>query len=253
MTNIQTEINFPNTQISILRTTLGMHKRFSNLRKIISFTNYESNSISFEEKIIADHKTNKSKDTSSLEFIKASLASCIICSSLNADEIAELADATEHCEFSKGDIVCEQGKVGEHFFIVESGGFNVIVDERMVNHLGSTQTFGEIALLFNCTRSATVVAKSTSTLWVIKNDVFKKVIQKLSIRDCEENMNFIAKVEILRLLTPKQREILCSSMIRTFYKPDEYITKEDDSDTGRMFILKFGEVEVFVGNRSIRR
>ena len=54
----------------------------------------------------------------------------------------------------------EQGERGERFYVVESGRAEVVRDGRVVGTLGRGECFGEIALLRNEPRTATIRASA---------------------------------------------------------------------------------------------
>lgn len=79
-------------------------------------------------------------------------------------------------EVGAGEVVTYQGEYGDSFYIVESGTLDVCVDGRHVRSLGAGDFFGELALLRDTTRSATVRATSDCRLWVLPRRAFLTVL-----------------------------------------------------------------------------
>jgi MFS family permease len=86
--------------------------------------------------------------------------------SLPAATIEQLAAGIEHAEFAPREVVFEQSERGERFYVVESGGAEVVRDGRVVGTLGGGDCFGEIALLRDRPRTATVRAAEHAPLRV---------------------------------------------------------------------------------------
>ncbi|HEY2651833.1 MAG TPA: MFS transporter [Solirubrobacteraceae bacterium] len=70
--------------------------------------------------------------------------------------IEQLAGALEHAEVEPGHTLVRQGEPGEYFYIVRSGRADVLQDGQLVRTLGAGECFGEIALLQDRPRTATV-------------------------------------------------------------------------------------------------
>ncbi|WAC89332.1 MFS transporter [Mycobacterium sp. Aquia_213] len=75
-----------------------------------------------------------------------------------------------------GEVVTYQGEYGDSFYIVESGKLDVCVDGRHVRSLGAGDFFGELALLRDTPRTATVRATADCRLWVLPRRAFLTVL-----------------------------------------------------------------------------
>jgi CRP-like cAMP-binding protein len=85
---------------------------------------------------------------------------------LPAATIEQLGAGLEHAEFAPGQVVFEQGDRGDRFYVVESGRAEVVRDGRLVNTLGRGDGFGEIGLLGDGPRTATICASADACLRV---------------------------------------------------------------------------------------
>jgi len=85
---------------------------------------------------------------------------------LPAATIEQLAAGLEHAEFTPGATVFEQAEHGEQFYVVEDGQAEIVRDGRLVKTLERGECFGEIALLQDRLRTATVRASTREPLRV---------------------------------------------------------------------------------------
>ena len=80
--------------------------------------------------------------------------------------IEQLAGALEHADVEPGHTMFRQGERGEYFYVVRSGRVDVLQDGHVVRTLGAGECFGEIALLHDRPRTATVRAVGDTRLHV---------------------------------------------------------------------------------------
>ena len=88
--------------------------------------------------------------------------------------------ASERLTFKGGQKLCEQGDVGDSAFIVMAGNADVTVETGdgplVVANLGKNDIVGEIAILCDVPRTATVVATSELTALKITKDLFFRMV-----------------------------------------------------------------------------
>lgn len=71
---------------------------------------------------------------------------------------------------------------------------NVEIDGEVRKKLNPADAgFGELALLFNAPRSASIKAESTCYLWYIDRTTFKTAVEEIISINYSENKNFIDK------------------------------------------------------------
>jgi CRP-like cAMP-binding protein len=98
-------------------------------------------------------------------------------SRLEADELARLLDHGTWINVPPGESIVEQGDVGDSFYAIGSGQLDVFENGRSVRTLGAGSHFGEIALLLDVPRTATVVARTPSRLFRLDREGFDRIVK----------------------------------------------------------------------------
>jgi MFS family permease len=86
--------------------------------------------------------------------------------------LEQLAKTVVEEPMSTGDEVVSQGERGDRFYLIESGSVDVFVDGERVTSLGPAEYFGEIALLRDMPRTATVRAREDGLLLTLSHEAF---------------------------------------------------------------------------------
>jgi len=87
-----------------------------------------------------------------------------------------LASKLERVKVREGQAIFRQGDQGDCFYMIESGKVSVQVDFKEQARLGVGEYFGEIALIMNVPRTATIVAIKPTVLLKLKADDFKEMM-----------------------------------------------------------------------------
>lgn len=108
--------------------------------------------------------TEKPLSIQDFEFISQALNRNFIFTSLHEEHQSLLISRMKHYSLAPYEIVFEQSHPGLNFFIVASGRLEVLVNMQRVNLIQKGDTFGELALLHDSPRSATVKTVEYTTL-----------------------------------------------------------------------------------------
>jgi CRP-like cAMP-binding protein len=91
---------------------------------------------------------------------------------LPAPRLEQLAAALDERRAPAGQTIVRQGEPGDEFFLVSQGRVRVTVDGAPAGELGPGDGFGEIALLRDVPRTATVESVEDTTLYALSRDEF---------------------------------------------------------------------------------
>ena len=86
-----------------------------------------------------------------------------------------------------------------------SGELEILMNTRSVNLLNTGDSFGELTLLYDTARSATILTLERTTLWGLDCKTFRGALESVNAQNYQENKRFIESVLLFQILTPIQR------------------------------------------------
>ncbi len=86
--------------------------------------------------------------------------------------VERLALDADRVVATPGEAIVAEGDPGDRFFVIEQGRVEVTRDHRLLRMLGPGDWFGELALLRDVPRTATVTAESAVSMWAVERDTF---------------------------------------------------------------------------------
>jgi CRP-like cAMP-binding protein/Zn-dependent protease len=95
---------------------------------------------------------------------------------LGADDIAEVLEHGDWVNVAPGETIIEQGAEGDAFYAIRSGQVEVYKDGEPTGSLGPGDHFGEVALLMDVPRTATVIATTPVRLFRLDREGFERAI-----------------------------------------------------------------------------
>jgi len=189
------------------------------------------------------------KTEASIHFIDVSLAENFIFASLTQSERRHFINAMVLETVPKNTTIIQQGTVGDFFYVVEDGEVTFSVDNTKV---GSSCTrgasFGELALLYNCPRAATVVADSECRLWKVDQRTFRYMLANSTTNQQKDMHDTLRKVPFLCDLEDQMLTRISDALTTVKFPEGERIISK--GDVGEVFyIMREGTVKVHdIGN-----
>jgi cGMP-dependent protein kinase len=196
--------------------------------------------------------STKKKTLKDMDNIIKALNKHFIFACLNEDNRKSMIEQMVYYSMQANQMIFEQGQIGHNFFIIEKGKVEVIVNGNRVNVLETGESFGELGLLHDAPRTATIITLEPTCMWGLNRDNFTNAVEAVNSFNYNENKQFIERVPLLSMLTPPQQEILLDCLSTLNFTNGQRIVNE--GDPGNLFyIIKEGEVSCVQNGREIRK
>ncbi|XP_069380081.1 cGMP-dependent protein kinase 1 isoform X1 [Paralichthys olivaceus] len=144
---------------------------------------------------------------------------------------------------NQGCYVIQEGTTGAQAFILEEGRMEVTKDGERLQTMEPEDVFGELALLYNCTHTYSVLAQTDSRLWVLDCKSYQTVLMQSGLNSLSRTMELLSSVPFLQSLPEDVIMKMCDLMEETHYTEGDYITQQ--GATGDTFyLISKGQVTV---------
>ena len=112
-------------------------------------------------------------------FIESTLKQIELFRDVSSEDLGRIVDAMEPTDTAVGEVVISQGAAGTHFYIVQSGTYEVLLKENghvPVHAYAVGGFFGELAMLYDKPRAATIKCKSAGVLHRLDRGTFMEIV-----------------------------------------------------------------------------
>lgn len=171
--------------------------------------------------------------------IRQRLIQAFMFSALDEKEKKIVIDAMEERSFKAGDRVITQGQDGEVLYVVDSGLLDCYkrlkkdAPETFIKTYQPGESFGELALLYNAPRAASIIAKEDSVCFSLDRECFNFIVKDAAIKKRERYIDFLTRVEILDSLDAYEKAKVCDCLTSSIVQSGEYVIKEVGRIDGR--------------------
>jgi cAMP-dependent protein kinase regulator len=162
-------------------------------------------------------------------------------SALEDKELRIVIDAIEEVKGNEGDVIIKEGDQGDCMYVLEKGSLDCTkvfagqTEPTFLKEYQPGEGFGELALLYNAPRAATITAKSEYIIWKLDRDTFNNIVKDAAAKKREKYDNFLQTVEILKSMDPYERSKLGDAVKEEHFNKDHMIIREGDE--GNVFYI----------------
>lgn len=166
------------------------------------------------------------------ERITSRLTQAFMFAALDETERNIVIGAMEECKFNPEDVVIKQGDDGDVLYCVDSGKLKcqrrMKADDSEDTYLKTYipgEAFGELALLYNAPRAATIICEEESICFSLDRDCFNNIVKDSAIKRRKRYDEFLRKLELLETLDNFERSKLGDAMKTEQYNMNDYILR----------------------------
>lgn len=169
---------------------------------------------------------------------------------LNAEERATLVGKLRPWNHPPGTVLVEEGAVGDELFIVEHGSCAVYRDvegeQIRVKQLGPGEFFGELAVIYDVLRAATVVTESLATVLTLsRKDLFSVIRSKEQRHRLQvvARAGFLQDIPFFQSTKLPEKVTIAECLQERHWQAGESIVRQGDhshGDTQRIYIIEEG-------------
>lgn len=172
---------------------------------------------------------------------------------LDEEQMQDVLDAMFERKVKPGEYVIKQGDDGDNFYVIESGVYFTFLEiegedaPRQVHKYEGCGSFGELALMYNMPRAATIQAAEDGSLWAMDRLTFRRILLKSAFRKRRMYESLIESVPMLKTLENYERMNLADALIPRTFADGERIILQGDAADG-MYFVEEGTVRITIRN-----
>lgn len=192
------------------------------------------------------------KSDAQREKLSQAVKNILLFKSLDQAQMQEVIDAMFERKVKAGETVIKQGDDGDNFYVISSGTYHIYVNtdggkggEKLVGKYEGSGSFGELALMYNMPRAATITAVTEGALWAMNRQTFRRIVLKSAFKKRKEYENLLEKVPMLKSLNHYERMNLCDALMPRSYRDGDLIIMQGDAADG-MYFIEDGTVRITV-------
>ncbi|KAM7052782.1 cGMP-dependent protein kinase 2 [Acridotheres tristis] len=183
------------------------------------------------------------KDSSEKKLITDALNKNQFLKRLEPHQTRDMVECMYERTFQQGSYVIRQGEPGNHIFVLKEGSLEVFQQNKLLSSIPVWTAFGELAILYNCTRTASVKAITNVKTWALDREVFQNIMRVTAQTRQEQYRNFLRSVSLLKNLPEDKLTKIMDCLEVEYYDKGDYVIREGE-EGNTFFIIAKGKVIV---------
>ncbi|XP_072784734.1 cGMP-dependent protein kinase 2 isoform X3 [Taeniopygia guttata] len=188
-------------------------------------------------------KATVQKDSSEKKLITDALNRNQFLKRLEPHQTRDMVECMYERTFQQGSYVIRQGEPGNHIFVLKEGSLEVFQQNKLLSSIPVWTAFGELAILYNCTRTASVKAITNVKTWALDREVFQNIMRVTAQTRQEQYRKFLRSVSLLKNLPEDKLTKIMDCLEVEYYDKGDYVIREGE-EGNTFFIIAKGKVIV---------
>ncbi|XP_057688876.1 cGMP-dependent protein kinase 2 isoform X1 [Corythoichthys intestinalis] len=163
---------------------------------------------------------------------------------LELQQLRDMVECMYQRSYKEGEYVIQQGEPGNHLFVLADGKLTVFQEDMLLSSMAPWTVFGELAVLYNCTRTASVrAAVSPVHTWALDREAFQNIMRRTAETSHDRYRNFLRSVSLLANLPDDKLSKIVDCLEVEYYKKGDYVIREGEEGS-TFYIIARGKVKV---------
>ncbi|KAI8642210.1 camp-dependent protein kinase regulatory subunit [Parasitella parasitica] len=192
------------------------------------------------------------KSQAQAERIKISISNNFLFRNLDEEQYLDVVNAMVEKRVDMGTTVIKQGDVGDFFYVVESGTLDCFIGETKVTNYEAGGSFGELALMYNAPRAATIITTSDSVLWALGRITFRTILMENTSRKRRMYEHFLSEVVLLKSLESYEQHKIADALESVYFEDGQEVVKQGDVGD-QFYIIESGEAFVLKEENGVKQ
>ncbi|KAK6314943.1 cAMP-dependent protein kinase type II-beta regulatory subunit [Coregonus clupeaformis] len=175
---------------------------------------------------------------------------------LDPEQMSQVLDAMFEMPVEAGEHIIDQDDDGDNFYVIERGTFDILMKadrvERVVGSYDNQGSFGELALMYNTPRAATIIATSVGALWCMDRPTFRRIIVKNNHKKRKMYEAFIESLPLLTSLQVSERMCVVDVLSSKIYTDGEQIIAQG-ATANCFYIVESGQVRITMNTNKLKK
>ncbi|KAH8086715.1 cAMP-dependent protein kinase [Aureococcus anophagefferens] len=139
------------------------------------------------------------------------------------DQRVDVMLAMDKMSVRAGQDLIRQGEPGNAFYVIEKGEFDIVIDGCRVTTFRRGGSFGEVALIREQPRAATVTAITSAVCWRLERSLFRKYVANTAASTIDQIVRDFRQAQLLRIC--REGRVRCSNIGK--------VSRRDSQSTSR--------------------
>ncbi|KAJ3064622.1 cAMP-dependent protein kinase type II-beta regulatory subunit [Podochytrium sp. JEL0797] len=175
--------------------------------------------------------------------ITTKLHNNILFRACDEDQLTNIIHAMSEKKVLPGEAVITQGAEGDFFYVIEHGEYDILVNNHKVHFYKDEGSFGELALMYNAPRAATIVATTEGALWALDRVSFRRLLMDTTNRKRRMYESFLEGLKLLSSLEAYERVKIADALESKIFNEGDVVIRQGDVGE-EFYIIESGEARV---------